>query len=113
MNEKKKQNKQQALFASIFALVIIIVVLYCIRKFVYIDFNGYVVVHNVSFRASEDVFVYDIYKHNGDLVVPGDTIYSYVSAGSFNEHSQFAFLFLGQLVNCNTAFFVADFVLFR
>ena len=85
LQRKKKQNKQQALFTSIFALVIIIVVLYCIRKFVYIDFNGYVVVHNVSFRASEDVFVYDIYKHNGDIIKPGDTIYSYLSLDWFHE----------------------------
>ena len=82
---KKVQNKQQALFAAIFALVIGIVVLYCIRKVVYVDFNGYVVVHNVRFRASEDIFVYDIYKHNGDLVRPNDTIYSYVSLDWFHE----------------------------
>ncbi|MBO5853374.1 MAG: hypothetical protein J6Q61_01400 [Bacteroidales bacterium] len=85
LQRKKKQNKQQALFASIFALVILIVVLYCIRKVVYIDFNGYVVVHNVRFRASEDIFVYDIYKHNGDLIKPGDTIYSYLSLDWFHE----------------------------
>lgn len=85
LQRKKKQNKQQALFAAIFALVIIIVVLYCILKFVYIDFNGYVVVHNVRFRASEDIFVYDIYKHNGDLIKPGDTIYSYLSLDWFHE----------------------------
>ncbi|MBO7286608.1 MAG: hypothetical protein J6U85_00080 [Bacteroidales bacterium] len=85
LQRKKVQNKQQALFAAIFALVIGIVVLYCIRKVVYVDFNGYVVVHNVRFRASEDIFVYDIYKHNGDLVRPNDTIYSYVSLDWFHE----------------------------
>lgn len=85
LQRKKKQNKQQALFAAIFALVIGVVVLYCILKFVYIDFNGYVVVHNVRFRASEDIFVYDIYKHNGDLIKPGDTIYSYLSLDWFHE----------------------------
>ena len=85
LQRKKKQNKQQALFAAIFALVVGIVVLYCIRKVVYVDFNGYVVVHNVRFRASEDIFVYDIYKHNGDLVRPNDTIYSYVSLDWFHE----------------------------
>ena len=85
LQRKKVQNKQQALFAAIFALVIGIVVLYCIRKVVYVDFNGYVVVHNVRFRASEDIFVYDIYKHNGDIVRPNDTIYSYVSLDWFHE----------------------------
>lgn len=82
---KKKKTKQQTLFMTIFIFIICIVVLYCIRRVVYIDFNGYVVVHNVRFRASEDIFVHDIYKHNGDLVKPGDTIYSYVSLDWFHE----------------------------
>lgn len=82
---KKKQTKQQTLFMAIFIFIIAIVVLYCVRRVVYTDFNGYVVVHNVRFRASEDIFVHDIYKHNGDLVKPGDTIYSYVSLDWFHE----------------------------
>jgi hypothetical protein len=82
---KKTQSKQQALFMSIFVFIIIIIALYCVRKVMYAEFNGYVVVHNVRFRASEDIFVHDIYKHNGDLVRPGDTIYSYVSLDWFHE----------------------------
>ena len=82
---KKKQTKQQTLFMAIFIFIIVIIVLYCVRRVVYTDFNGYVVVHNVRFRASEDIFVHDIYKHNGDLVKPGDTIYSYVSLDWFHE----------------------------
>lgn len=82
---KKKQTKQQTLFMAIFIFIIAIIVLYCVRRVVYTDFNGYVVVHNVRFRASEDIFVHDIYKHNGDLVKPGDTIYSYVSLDWFHE----------------------------
>ncbi|MBR5842368.1 MAG: hypothetical protein IKY64_07165 [Bacteroidaceae bacterium] len=82
---KKKQTKQQTLFMAIFVFIIGIIILYCVRRIVYIDFNGYVVVHNVRFRASEDIFVHDIYKHNGDLIKPGDTIYSYVSLDWFHE----------------------------
>lgn len=82
---KKTQSKQQALFMSIFVFIIMIIALYCVRKVMYAEFNGYVVVHNVRFRASEDIFVHDIYKHNGDLVRPGDTIYSYVSLDWFHE----------------------------
>lgn len=82
---KKTQTKQQTLFMAIFIFIIAIIVLYCVRRVVYTDFNGYVVVHNVRFRASEDIFVHDIYKHNGDLVKPGDTIYSYVSLDWFHE----------------------------
>lgn len=82
---KKKKSKQQLLFLSFFIFIVIIIVLYCFRMVLYTDFNGYVVVHNVRIRASEDVFVHDIYKHNGDLVKPGDTIYSYVSMNWFHE----------------------------
>lgn len=82
---KKKIAKQQVIFFAIFVLILVVVALYCVRRVVYADYNGYVVVHNVRFRASEDIFVHDIFKHNGDLVVPGDTIYSYVSMNWFHE----------------------------
>ena len=85
LQRKKKKSKQQLLFLSIFIFIVAIVVLYCIRMVLFTEFNGYVVVHNVRFRASEDIFVHDIYKHNGDLVKPGDTIYSYVSMDWFHE----------------------------
>ena len=85
LQRKKKQSKQQLLFLGIFIFIIIIIALYCMRRVLYTDFDGYVVVHNVRFRASEDIFVHDIYKHNGDLVKPGDTIYSYVSLYWFHE----------------------------
>ncbi|MBQ3544018.1 MAG: hypothetical protein IJA34_03355, partial [Lachnospiraceae bacterium] len=82
---KKKRSTQQITFLAIFLFIIAIIILYCFRMVIYTEFNGYVVVHNVRFRASEDIFVYDIYKHNGDLVKPGDTIYSYVSLNWFHE----------------------------
>lgn len=85
LQRKKKKSKQQLLFLSIFIFIVVIVILYCIRMVLFTEFNGYVVVHNVRFRASEDIFVHDIYKHNGDLVKPGDTIYSYVSMDWFHE----------------------------
>ena len=82
---KKKIAKQQLFFLTIFIFIVFVVILYCIKKVLYTKFDGYVVVHNVRFRASEDIFVHDIYKHNGDLIKPGDTIYSYVSLGWFHE----------------------------
>lgn len=82
---KKKIAKQQLFFLTIFIFIMFVVILYCIKKVLYTEFDGYVVVHNVRFRASEDIFVHDIYKHNGDLIKPGDTIYSYVSLGWFHE----------------------------
>jgi hypothetical protein len=85
LQRKKKRSTQQITFLAIFLFIIAIIILYCFRMVIYTEFNGYVVVYNVRFRASEDIFVYDIYKHNGDLVKPGDTIYSYVSLNWFHE----------------------------
>lgn len=85
LQRKRKKSQQQIVFLLIFIAIVSVVILYCVRMLVYVDFNGYVVVHNVRFRASEDIFVHDIYKHNGDLVKPGDTIYSYVSLDWFHE----------------------------
>ena len=85
LQRKKKKSKQQLLFLGIFLGVLVVLILYCLRMVLFTDFDGYVVVHNVRFRASEDIFVHDIYKHNGDLVKPGDTIYSYVSLNTFHE----------------------------
>ena len=70
---KKKIAKQQLFFLAAFIFIIFIIILYCIKRVLYTEFDGYVVVHNVRFRASEDIFVHDIYKHNGDLVKPGAT----------------------------------------
>lgn len=85
LERKKKMSRQQMIFLGIFLSIIVIIALYGIKKILFTEFDGYVVVHNVRFRASEDIFVHDIYKHNGDLVKPGDTIYSYVSLNTFHE----------------------------
>lgn len=84
-HRKKKIAKQQFIFIAIFIFIIVMILLYCVRSLLYTEFDGYVVVHNVRIRASEDIFVHDIYKHNGDIVKPGDTIYSYVSMNWFHE----------------------------
>ncbi len=85
LQRKKKKSKQQILFLSIFIFIVVTIIFYCVRRLLYTDFDGYVVVHNVRFRASEDIFVHDIYRHNGDLIKPGDTIYSYVSLNWFHQ----------------------------
>ena len=82
---KKKIAKQQIIFLTIFIFLVCGFIIYGVRKMIYAEFDGYVVVHNVRFRASEDIFVHDIYKHNGDLIEPGDTMYSYVSMDWFHE----------------------------
>ena len=61
LQRKKKRSTQQITFLAIFLFIIAIIILYCFRMVIYTEFNGYVVVHNVRFRASEDIFVYDIY----------------------------------------------------
>ena len=60
LQRKKKKSKQQILFLSIFVGIVVVIMLYCVRRVMYIEYDGYVVVHNVRFRASEDIFVHDI-----------------------------------------------------
>ena len=84
---KKKKTRQQMIFFCIFITIVLLIVGYCIRMVVFTELNGYVVVHNNRLRASEDIFVYDIYKHHGDFIKPGDTIYSYVTLSTFQGGS--------------------------
>lgn len=83
LERKKKQSKQQTIFFLIFTFIVLIIVFYCVKNIVYTDFHGYVTIHNNQLRASEDIFVYEILKKNGDFVEPGDTLYSYVTLNTF------------------------------
>ena len=89
-HRKKKRNKQQFIFMGIFIFIVVMLALYIVRNIVYSDFDGYVVVHNNRMRASQDLFVHDIHKHMGELIVPGDTIYSYVRINDMQNLSMFS-----------------------
>jgi len=89
--QNKKLAKQQTIYAIVFAAIMIILLLFAYRRVVYTYYDGYVKLDQNNLRAIDDIYVLDIYKNVGDLVQPGDTLYSYVLLnnllGQFNVNS--------------------------
>lgn len=75
---QKRLHKQQVVFGCIFAVVVVILVLYMVRGVVYTYYDGYVKLDQNHLRAEDDMFVLQIYKKVGQEVQAGDTLYSYV-----------------------------------
>lgn len=74
---QRKVNRQQLVASTILAILLIIVGLYMGRKVVYTEFDGYVHVDANLVRTPFDVFLDSMYVESGDVVMPGDTLYSY------------------------------------
>jgi hypothetical protein len=75
---KKKIAKQQLVFSAILLFILFLIGFYVYRRVRYVDLNGYVQIDTNSFRTPEDIFMLKTYVHIGDLVMPGDTLYSYL-----------------------------------
>ena len=82
---KRKIAKQQIIFSLILTCILAVVALYFVRKIVYTDFDGYIDTDFNDVRAMDDLFVMEVYKDIGDIVVPGDTLFSYVYLTNFKE----------------------------
>ena len=74
----RKNTTQQIIYASIFAIVVAMIGVYVYGKMMYTEFDGYVKIDLRKHRAPEDMLVKNIYVREGDFVIPGDTLYSYV-----------------------------------
>ncbi len=83
---KRKIAKQQLTFSIIFLLIMGAVVMYIARKTVYSEFDGYMNTEYNNVRAVDDIFFVESYKKVGDLVYPGDTLFSYVYLSNFLSH---------------------------
>ena len=75
--------KQQVIFALVFFFLLVMLGWYIFRKAVYSDFDGYVQTEFRAYRAVEDIYLFDQYKNVGDIVLPGDTLYSYLLLRNF------------------------------
>lgn len=82
---KRKIAKQQLVFTLILAGIVAVVVMYFARRIIYTDFDGYINTDFNDVRAMDDLFVMETYKEIGDIVVPGDTLFSYVYLTNFKE----------------------------
>ncbi|MDE7458916.1 MAG: SPOR domain-containing protein [Muribaculaceae bacterium] len=83
---RRKIYKQQLIYTIILSIIIAIICIWLYRKSVYVEFDGYVSVDSYTFRTDEDVYFLDSKWRVGDLVLPGDTVFSYVLANNFYKH---------------------------
>ncbi len=89
--QNKKLAKQQNIYAVVFTIILIILVIFAYRRIVYTYYDGYINLEQNNLRAIDDLYILDIYKNVGDIVQPGDTLYSYILLenllGQFNVNS--------------------------
>lgn len=74
---KRKLNRQQIIAGSILGLIIAALVLYFGYHTYYTEFDGYVHVDANRVRTPFDIYLDSVYVKTGDIVAPGDTLYSY------------------------------------
>lgn len=75
---KRKMAKQQLIFSAILITAGILLAIYMYDKMMYTELDGYVTNEVNKQRADEDLYVKDIYVNVGSVVMPGDTLYSYI-----------------------------------
>lgn len=83
----RKIAKQQFVFAFILIVIVGLLTWYLIRKAVFTEFDGYVHTEYKDYRAVEDIYLFDQYTDEGDIVVPGDTLFSYTYINFFGSGS--------------------------
>lgn len=84
---KRKVNRQQIVAATVLGVILIILGLYVGRKVVYSDFDGYIHVDANQIRTPFDIFLDSLYVETGDIVLPGDTLYSYFMMDVMTEQA--------------------------
>ncbi|MCH5236325.1 MAG: LysM peptidoglycan-binding domain-containing protein [Muribaculaceae bacterium] len=81
----RKIARQQVIFAIILLIIIGLLVWYLFRKTIYTEFDGFMHTEYKDYRAVEDIYLFDQYTEEGDIVVPGDTLYSYTYINMFGS----------------------------
>lgn len=84
---KRKIARQQLIYTIILLIIIAFICVWFYRKTVYAEFDGYVSLDITEFRSDEDIYFLKANVRVGDLVVPGDTLFSYVIAENFFNHT--------------------------
>ena len=79
----RRLARQQLIFTLLLVLLLLLLGWYIFRKVVYTEFDGYVQTEYKSYRAMEDLYLFNQYAEVGDIVIPGDTLYSFVYINLF------------------------------
>lgn len=83
---RRKIARQQFIYSIILAIIIGVICIWIYRRTVYAQFDGYVSLDENIFRSDEDIYFLRASVRVGDLVVPGDTLFSYAIAENFFNH---------------------------
>lgn len=83
---RRKIRRQQLIYSIILAIIIGVICVWVYRRTVYIQFDGYMSLDENTFRSGEDIYFLRSYVRVGDLVVPGDTLFSYTIVENFFKH---------------------------
>lgn len=82
----RKIARQQIIFTIILLIILALLVWYFVKRTVYTEFDGYVHTEYKDYRAVEDIYLFDQYTDEGDIVMPGDTLYSYTFTNMFGSN---------------------------
>lgn len=74
---RRKINRQQIVSVLIFMVILGSLALYIAHHVYYTVLDGYVSVDTNRVRTPFDIYLDSVYVKTGDLVTPGDTLYSY------------------------------------
>lgn len=84
---RRKINRQQVISACILVLVLGSIGLYIAHHIFYTELDGYVHVDANKVRTPFDIYLDSVYVRTGDIVVPGDTLYSYYMLDLLVQHA--------------------------
>lgn len=75
---RRKIVGQQVIFSSILFVILCALALFITKRIVYSEFDGYIQTDYVNLRAWDDIYVIEQFTQEGEIVHPGDTLYSYL-----------------------------------
>lgn len=81
----RKIRRQQTIFLVLLLIVLALIAWYLVSKVRYTEFDGYMHTEYKDYRAVEDIYLFDQYTDEGDIVMPGDTLYSYTYINMFGS----------------------------
>ncbi len=84
---KRKVNRQQIVAGIIAFVIATTFILYAAFHTYYTEYDGYVHVDANRIRTPFDIYLDSVYVKTGDVVAPGDTLYSYYIIDVLLEHS--------------------------
>lgn len=74
---KRKLNRQQLIAGSILGVILAVIGFYIGYHTYYTEYDGYIHVDSNRMRTPFDIYIDSVYVNPGDIVAPGDTLYSY------------------------------------